>query len=250
MALSVIFMFVSAFICLVLPTLIAVVMMVKRKGKLKSFVLGIIVFSMSQLLIRIPLLGLLQNTVWFNMLSVTNIVLVSVFAAVTAGLFEECGRFFGIKLYLSKDELTWNDAFVFGLGHGGVEAFALAGIPFIDLIAKTLSGENAAAILNIPAATFLMGGAERALAVILHIGFSMLVFYAVRYRKLLYLLYAVAAHTLVDTALPPVLNSIGINLSGWELEGLLAVFAALSVLIIVKMRAALAPAPENGGVLK
>ena len=73
---------------------------------------------MSQLLTRIPLLGLLNNTVWFNMLSATNVIMVYLIVALTAGLFEECGRYFGIKLFLPKEELTWNDAFVFGLGHG------------------------------------------------------------------------------------------------------------------------------------
>lgn len=243
MTLPLIFMAVSALVCLFAPTALAIWMIRKRGAKLWAFLLGAIVFAVFQILTRIPLLGLLQNTAWFTLFTATQPVLYILLLAFTAGLFEEVGRFAGLqllqlvnkKLSLKLNIFTWENAFAFGLGHGGIEAFYLVGINYAVFFVQALGGQHAAEMLGTPASYFLLGGVERVLAVAMHIGFTMLVFYAVKHRKPLYLLAAIGAHTLVD-AVTPLLKMAGVSLGVWETEGVLAVLAALLVLITIRFK--------------
>lgn len=237
MTLSIIFLFVSAFICLAVPAIIAVVMIVKRKGHWFMFVLGVASFTVSQLLLRMPIFGELQNTAWFNMFMMTQGFLYMMLLAFSAGVFEETGRYLALR-FLHKDLLTWENGLLFGLGHGGVEAFWIAGIPYVNTIAGVLSGENTADILAAPPAYMLLGGVERILAVAMHIGFTMLVLYAVKRRNIWFFIIAILVHALVD-AITTLLAAAGVRLGPWETEGVLALFALLGVVITVIMKPAL-----------
>jgi|AGTN01.2.fsa_nt_gi Predicted membrane protein len=235
MALSLVFIALSALICLFGPTALAVIMIKKRGAKLRAFLLGAVVFAVFQLLIRIPLLNWLGNTAWFTLFAITQPVPYMLLLAFTAGLFEEAGRYAGIRLLLKPDMLSWQNAFVFGLGHGGIEAFALAGINYAVLFVQALGGRDIATVMRTPASYFLADGVERVLAVALHIGFTMLVFYAVRHRKPLWLAIAIAAHTVVDTA--ALLIAYGyIPLGVWATEGVLAAMAAVMVFVTIRFK--------------
>jgi uncharacterized membrane protein YhfC len=232
---QVICMTVSAVLCLVAPTAAAVILIVKRKANWRAFLAGIAAFGVSQLLVRIPLLDLLQNAAWFNLFITTNMLVYMLLLALTAGIFEETGRFFSMKLFMRKERfLTWENGVVFGLGHGGLEAFWLVGISYAVTLVQTLSGLNTAAVFSTPPETFLIGGVERMLTVAVHTGFTMIVLYGVKYKKPIYLLYAVLAHTLVDSTI--ILKYIGIDLSPWAAEGIIAVFAALALVLIIKIK--------------
>lgn len=230
-----IFIAVSALVCLLIPTALAIYMIRKRGAKLRAFLLGVLVFTIFQILTRLPLLSLLQGTAWYTLFTVSQPVLYILLLALSAGVFEEIGRFIGIRLLLKRDMLNWENAFVFGLGHGGIEALCLVGLNYAVLFVQTLSGQAIATVINTPALYFLAGGAERVLAVIMHIGFTMLVFYAVKFRRPLYLLAAVAAHTAVDAALP-LINIAGAHLSVWASEGVLAVLAALLAWVNIRFK--------------
>ena len=235
MTLSLIFIAFSALVCLFAPTALAVWMIKKRGAKLRAFLLGAAAFAVSQILTRLPLLGVLQGTAWFTLFSMTQPVLYVLLLAVTAGLFEEFGRFVGIRFLLKPNMLSWDNAFVFGLGHGGIEALYLVGINYAISFVQALSGQHVAEILGTPSSYFLAGGAERVLAVVIHIGLTMLVFYAVKRRKPLFLLAAIAAHMLVDAVLP-LLKMTGLTLNVWAAEGVLAVLAVLLVIITIRFK--------------
>ncbi len=235
MGLSLFFMFVSAAICLLLPIAAAIMLAVKRKGSILMFFLGVASFAASQLLLRIPLLGELQNTVWFNMFAITQPLLCALLIALSAGVFEETGRYAALR-FLNRDLLTWENGIMFGLGHGGVEAFWLAGVPYVGTIADTLSGSSAEA-LTVPPDIFLLGGIERILAVTVHIGFTMLVLYAVKRRRIWCYILAVLVHGLADADLA-LLAMAGIRPGLWEAEGIFAVFAVLAVILTVRMKPA------------
>ncbi len=232
---SMVWMAVSALICLFAPTAIAIWMIKKRSAKLRAFLLGAAVFAVFQILTRLPLLSLLQGTAWFTLFTMTQPVLYILLLAFTAGLFEEVGRFVGIQFLRKPDMLSWENAFVFGLGHGGIEAFYLVGINYAVSFVQVLGGQHAAEILGTPASYFLVGGVERILAVMMHIGFTMLVFYAVKQRKPLFLLAAIAAHTLVDAA-APLLRMAGVPLDMWTTEGVYAVLAALLAWVTIRFK--------------
>lgn len=232
---SLIFMAVTALVCLFGPAALAIYMIKKRGAKLRAFLLGAAAFAVSQILTRLPLLGLIQGTGWFTLFMMTQPVLYVLLLAFTAGLFEEVARFVGIRLLLKPDMLNWDNAFVFGLGHGGIEAIYLVGINYAVSFVQALSGQHVVEILGTPSSYFLVGGVERVLAVAMHIGFTMMVFYAVKRRKPLYLLAAIAAHMLVD-AVVPLLKMAGLTLDVWATEGVFAVLAALLVWMTIRFK--------------
>ncbi len=252
MTLSLIFIAVSAAVCLFAPTVLAVIMIKKRGAKLRAFLLGAAVFTVFQTLTRLPLLSWISATPWFMLFTMTQPVAYILLLAFTAGLFEEVGRWIGIRPFLKPDVLNWDNAFVFGLGHGGIEALYLIGINYATLLVQMISGQPSAMelVMNTPPSYFLAGGAERVLTVMVHIGFTMLVFYAVKRRKPVFLLAAVGAHTLVDAVLP-LLGMAGVKLSVWAGEGVLALFAVLMVPVMIRFKPLLTQEVNNnaGGTL-
>lgn len=218
---------VALFICLCLPAILAVIMIVRRKASWKAFVLGIAVFSVFQIFTRIPILGALQNTAWFTLFSQTNTVAYILILAFTAGLFEEGGRFIGMRFFMKKN-LSWSNGIVFGLGHGGVEAFVLVGLP---ILIGALTGD--ASIAQTPPYMFLVSGLERALAVTLQVGMTMLVLYSVKTKRIRFLIYAILFHMAVDSG---TLLSLPFGFNALILEGYVAVFTALAILMIVKFK--------------
>lgn len=241
---SLVFMALSALVCLFAPTVLAIIFIRKRGAKWRSFLIGAVVFTVFQILTRIPLLQWMQTAAWFPLFTLSQPVVYILLLAFTAGLFEEVGRFAGIQLLRKPGLLDWNNAFVFGLGHGGVEAFWLVGINYAVAFVQSLIGQAPAALISTPASYFLVGGVERMLAVAMHIGFTMLVFYAVKERKALYLLLAIAAHMVVDAA-TPLLQLAGVSLDVWATEGILAALTVPLILITVRFKKLLGKQFQN-----
>ena len=100
----------------------------RRDGRIWMFFAGILSFTVSQLLIRIPLLQYAgKKWEWLMLLPYTSLVLYYGFLGLTAGLFEETGRWAAFGLMKRRRRaLDWKDALALGLGHGGVEAVWVA----------------------------------------------------------------------------------------------------------------------------
>ena len=100
----------------------------KRDGSIWIFLAGVLSFSVSQLLLRLPLLQYAgTNWDWFMLLPYTNRVLYYGILGLTAGLFEETARLLAFELVKRKKKfLDWRDGLALGLGHGGVEAVWIA----------------------------------------------------------------------------------------------------------------------------
>ncbi|KZZ84054.1 YhfC family intramembrane metalloprotease [Bacillus sp. SJS] len=144
-------------------------------------------------------------------------VLFAIYGGLSAGFFEEMGRFIAftwlLKLYRER-----KDGLAYGLGHGGIEALligALGSIQMISLAILQNSGklEETIAAQNLPpkvlnqltsALTELtfplafMGGLERAAAFFIQIALSLIVLYAVKNKKYIYVLAAILLHALID----------------------------------------------------
>ncbi|HWQ71794.1 MAG TPA: YhfC family glutamic-type intramembrane protease [Desulfitobacteriaceae bacterium] len=232
------FMGISALICILGPVLIAALMVKKYKASRRAFLGGAIVFIVSQPLLRIPILNQLKDTTWFTLFTLSHTVVYIILLALSAGIFEETGRYFGLRFFL-KNKLSWENGIVFGLGHGGAEAFSFVGLNYLKTIFALLTGQTVDWVANTPSYLFLVGGVERILAITAHIGMTMLVLYAVKYGKKSYFLLAVLFHTLIDIT-SPIIKQVGIPLNVWGSEGCLAVFALLAFLITFKFKAVLA----------
>src|SRR5690625_679688 len=143
------------------------------------FLLGILTFVISQILLRIPLLEFLsKNSTGFIMLSVTKPVLFAVAIGLSAGIFEELGRFIAMRFFMKKQD--WKSGFIFGAGHGGIEAVLFVGISAVSL----LFSPTAIAYSE----TYFIGGIERFFAIVLHIGLSIIVLQGVVQKRFHYVL--------------------------------------------------------------
>jgi len=190
----------------------------KENAPPNAVLIGAVIFLIFQVLTRIPLIGYIQGTTWYFHYISFNIWAMIAYWALSAGVFEECGRFVAFR-YLLKRDLTWSCAVAYGIGHGGVEAMYI-GVAYV------------AAVKNIYAAaplTLLLPGVERLLALIIQIALSLLVLYGVRNRKYIILLWAILIHTLVDAPTLLVHNTL-------ILEGYVFLVALVSCFYIYKSR--------------
>lgn len=257
-ALSIVFMVVSMLICFLLPIALAVYFYRKHKISLIAVLLGAIVFLVSQVAIRIPLLAIFGKQQWYIEMA-ANVYVLALFLALTAGVFEEVGRYIVMKL-LMKKSLSFKNGIAFGIGHGGIEAIIIVGLTLLNYIvislminsglfestiAATLPPEIAAQIrstlIDSPTINFLAGGFERGMTIIIQIAFSVMVLYSVKFKKPIYLLYAILLHAVVN-APTVILYDAGLNI--WLIEMFVAACAAVGLIYIIKAKGIFAKEDE------
>lgn len=160
-----------------------------RQRKVIPFILGAGTFIFSQILVRIPILEYLsQHSTNYSLLQAMQPVLFAVLLGLSAGVAEELARYAAMRFLMKARD--WQSGFLFGMGHGGMEAILFVGI-------------NALFLLFSPEATtygsaFLIGGVERFFAIMLHVGLSFIVMRSVSEKKFRYTLFAVLIHGLAD----------------------------------------------------
>ncbi|MCQ2575864.1 MAG: YhfC family intramembrane metalloprotease [Treponema sp.] len=177
-------------------------------------------------------------------------LLYALYGGVMAGLFEETGRFLVYKFLLKKYRDDDSTALAYGAGHGGFEAFyilimgmitnivfgILINIGKTDLIlgtmdeaSKAVAITQLASICNTNPLLFLVSIIERFGAVAFHMAASILVWFAVKNKKLWYLYpAAILLHAMLDM-IAAFFNSIGSPI--WIIEVMLYVFSALCILL-------------------
>ena len=173
-----------------------------------------------------------------------------------AGVFEECGRHIILK-YIMKKNRTRENAVLYGIGHGGIEILAVI-LPSViaslviavmfsrgtvkeALTALKITEDTAAAALpSVQAAaafdfgTMALNVVERLLAMLLHIGLTVIVFYGVRSKGKGYLPLAVLLHMLMD--LFAALYQRGV-VPLWTVEVWAAFWTAITGFIAVRLYA-------------
>lgn len=244
------FMSISLLISFGLPVILTVYIIRHEKASFKAVLVGALVFFVFQIVIRMPLLQVISRQTWYFKMS-SSMLLVGLFLGLSAGLFEEIGRFLGFK-YLLKNKLTWENGIAYGIGHGGIEAILLVGLSNLNsiifsilinngLLESTLANRLSPDIvysikyqlISITPALALAGGLERLFTIIVHIAFSIIVLYGVMSKEFKYVVYAIFAHTLINAPLP-ILMSRGVNI--WIIEAYIGVFAAIGLYIIIKSK--------------
>ena len=181
------------------------------------FFLGVLCFLATQVFTRVPLLGWLQREPGFLVWAIPNALLSGVVIALSAGVFEETGRFAIRALLLKAAPTGISEPVIFGLGHGICEAV------WIFLLSWSV-------MRTLDPSQFFLPIVERLLAITIHVGLSVMIWNGFQVNKRLrYLVLAILAHGLIDAAIP-VAGSLGV--SAFALEGLFAV-AAVGLLIYV-----------------
>lgn len=223
--LSVFYVILGMIFSMFVPAAVAIFIIKRYKASWKAFFVGAAVFVISQPLLRLQILRYLNTTTWFTLFSTTNMAAYSIILGITAGLFEEIGRYIGFKFFL-KDKLQWKNGIVFGLGHGGIEALIFVGFGYLTLLVNR-------GLITAAPNLYLAGTLERIMAIICHIAMTLLVLYAVKYRRKMYLFYAVLFHSLIDSPLG-LLKMAG--LSTWGIEGYIFILTLIALFIIIKLK--------------
>lgn len=181
------------------------------------FLLGALAFSVSQVLLRIPLLQWIsEHNVSYHMFAVQQPVWFAILIGLSAGLFEEPARYAAMRFFMK--ERSWQAGFLFGAGHGGLEVVLFVGI-------------NALALLFSPGAAayqaqLFAAGIERFFAMMLHIGLSIIVLVGVVRKNFLYLLLAVLLHGFINALVGILPLYLPKDTAIWVLEAIIAVFSA------------------------
>lgn len=167
----------------------------------------------------------------------------SLVAALFPGVFEEVGRFVGFH-FLKKKHPEKESAVMYGIGHGGIEALLLGGLSGIsnlfsaiilyvagmNAFTASLDSATAQIVTNTYSAfyttaplLFLVGGVERILAFVAHMGLTMIVYRSVADKKLRYLFLAIGLHAALDFL--PGMYVTGMITSVWIIEGFVLIMA-------------------------
>lgn len=181
---------ISLFLCAGVPLIGAVYFLLCRKGCFYTFLAGAGCFALFQLALRLPLLNMAsRGTDWFALLPYTKPLLYGAFLAVTAGIFEETGRWIFLK-YLCRNKHEWIHGFSFGLGHGGIEAVWISTLGIIPAFL------NGTIVLAGPDAVLV--GVERICTMFFHIAMTMLVLHGVKSKQFCFCFLAVLIHFILD----------------------------------------------------
>ena len=248
----------SVYICIgimialgiVLPVAITIWWLIRKHERLTTVLLG----AATWLAFAIMLESTIHSIVSLLFPSIfENTVTYVIYAALMAGIFEETGRFLVIKFLLKKRN-NKETAISHGIGHGGFEALfimAYSGIQYlvyaimidqgklqamIDEVAK--AGVDTSSLEALPEQiaaigpmSIGLGFLERCFAMLIHIGMSILVFYAVKKSKIGFFFLAIALHALFDV--PAAIYQKGL-ISLPVIECFMAVYSVIFFVIVYK----------------
>jgi len=237
---------------LVMPLVLGVYLARRLKGEWRVFGIGALTFIGSQVL-HIPfnmwvLSPFLEKMGWNGMQSGVPLVYLAVLLGLSAGVFEETARYLIFRTWL-KDRRDWCSALMFGAGHGGTEAIIVGILALAALIQiLTLRGADLATIVPaeqldlaeaqieafwaLPWYAVLLGALERASAIALHLGATVLVLQAFTRKHIGWLFAAIAWHASLDAVAVFGIQTWGMYIT----EALILLMAVISIVFVIRFR--------------
>lgn len=251
----------AALLMLVIPAAAVLTAAARMRLPARLFIIGAATFIGSQVL-HIPFNELALKPLIERMSlnapgELEALLAVALLLGLSAGLFEESARALVYGLWLRR-ERSWREAIGYGLGHGGVEAGLLGALMLVTL-ARLLALREVDLATVFPAEQLALAQAqiaaywgaawhqtlaapvERALAMCLHVGLSLLVMQAFLRRNAMWWLAAVALHTLANAAALVALAQWGV----WPAEGVVALAALISLGLVIGLHTPEAAAPAS-----
>lgn len=215
----------TAILGIALPLIAAIIWCKKKHEPFTTVLIGAATFLLFAIVIEKPLQALvIQLDSPVSQFVNARPVLWAFIVGLFPGVFEETGRFVAFKTVLRK-RTQRETGLTHGIGHGGFEAMFILGITYIEYfvfaimlnqgsffelmiepVKDTLTPDVIKQITGIveQITTFSAGALglaliDRLIAVFYHIGASILVFYAAKDKKRLWLYpFAIAIHTAID----------------------------------------------------
>lgn len=177
----------------------------------------------------------------------------AIFGGLSAGLWEELTRY-SVFRWWAKDARSWSKGLLAGAGHGGAEAISLGVLVLVNFFVLAsyrnmdlskvvspdqlgLAQQQVAAYWSIPWTLTLLGAVERFFTIPCQIAMAILVLQAFTRKQFYWVGVAVLYHMLLDTTTVYMASlwkeySWGV----YAVEGLVGVFALLSIAIIFILR--------------
>jgi len=241
--LALIFRIINAGLMMGIPLILGIILAKKGKDGFRPIGIGAAVFILSQVghipfnqFLLMP--GLKRLGVELGAGGNWNLLILGLVLGLSAGLFEEIARYLAFRYWLNRATYT-NLPLIYGVGHGGVEAFILGILALVALFQVIfLAGEGAllsfsadqaeliqeqiVAYWEVPLGFSLLGAWERISAMAFHVGASLFVYKAVRQKKSSWLMIAVIGHTVLDAFAVIAVQKLNFVI----LESILFVFAA------------------------
>ena len=152
-----------------------------------------------------------------------------IYGSLMAGIFEECGRYIVIRFIMKKNK-TRENMVMYGIGHGGIEVWAVVLLSVLNLLIIALMIQNQgmervlqslgisgdvpdlfsapmlsnvmsliASAAGYNAMTGLLCVLERIVCMFIHVSLTVLVAYGINKNEKKYLPLAILAHAIVDT---------------------------------------------------
>ncbi|MBR2549321.1 MAG: YhfC family intramembrane metalloprotease [Clostridiales bacterium] len=248
---SMVLMLLTAILGIALPLITAVIWCKKKHEPFTTVLIGAATFLLFAIVIEKPLQALvIQLDSPVSQFVNARPVLWAFIVGLFPGVFEETGRFVAFKTLLRKRKQR-ETGLSHGIGHGGFEAMFILGITYIEYfvfalmlnqgsffelmiepvkdtltpdVVKQING-IVEQIMTFSAGMLGLALVDRLIAVLYHIGASILVFYACKDKKKWWLYpLAVVIHTAIDSMAGLQLAGV-INVSDWIFEIIFAVAA-------------------------
>lgn len=202
-----------------LPITLVVLARKKLQAKFSPIVIGATVFILFVMMLESMFHSLVLGATG-NIIT-GNVWLYGLYGGLAAGLFEETGRFLAMRFYM-KRTLQKENAVMYGIGHGGIEAIMLVGVSYLsnllvsllinggqlesmltglDEATKEVTVTQISALWTLPSYAFWMSGIERISAIFLQILLSYMIYRAVKEHQVKYYARAVLLHFAVDAGM-------------------------------------------------
>jgi uncharacterized membrane protein YhfC len=248
-------MAVTGVFVVVYPIVLAVVAHRRLNVGWRYLAYGAIIFFVFQLATRVPAVQLIQSAIAEPLkasqaLTWTWLVVL----ALTAGIFEEVGRYVGYRLFMRREDKTWSKAIMYGIGHGGLESVVLVGgLTLFSLInlwnlanggltqvpedQRALAAQQLQVLNSQPGWAALLSAWERLWTVPIQVAFSVIVLQVFQRGNMIWLLWAVLGHAFVDLVAVGLQQVLGPGLaSSLVIEGVVALFGLIAIWIIWRLR--------------
>ncbi len=253
----------NPFLMILLPVALGAFLARKLNQPWRLFGVGALTFIASQV-VHLPVLygltALFKAKILPNPPVEWSLIFNAVVLGLLAGLCEEIARYLTYRLFL-KESRAWNNALMFGAGHGGIEAIILGLLVGVTLMQMIILRNIGLDSLNLPAdqlalaqkqiATYwaapdytaLLGALERLFAIITHLALTVIVLQTFIRNNILYLVLAIAWHAIIDGV---AVFAVGIVGPYWT-EAIIAGFALMNLFLIFAFRSGVtaSPAPAS-----
>ncbi|MCC6173931.1 MAG: YhfC family intramembrane metalloprotease [Chloroflexi bacterium] len=241
---------------IVMPLAIAVVVQRRLGVSWRYFAYGMLIFFLFQIATRVPVIQLVQGAIAVSLTESRPLLWVWIFvASLTAGLFEEVGRWVGYRFLMGGEKKTWAKGVMYGLGHAGLESMLLvAGLSVVSLAGLLALSPTAlqalppgrreqvlqqlAQVAAQPEWYPLFGAWERLCTIAVHVALSVVVLQVFRRGSLVWLWLAIAAHTAVNLVAAGMVQVLGPGTvtATMSTEAALTVIASIAFWTILTLR--------------